>query len=114
MKVTNHTNIPSRIITYFLRDLGIAKADHSLTIEYGDCNDLDNLGLCYPYNGGYIIELSKRATIETLAHELKHVEQYVSGLGDWMDAEDEVTEYKDRWYEIEAREYARAWRGKRI
>lgn len=113
MKVTNLTKIPAHIIAYFLRDLGIAKAGHNLTIEYGDCNGLGNLGICYQYNGGYIIELSKQATIETLAHELKHVEQYVSGLGEWMDAEDELTEYKDRWYEIEAREYARAWKGKR-
>lgn len=113
MKVTNLTNIPAHIITYFLRDLGISKADHSLTIEYGDCNDLDNLGICYQYNGGYIIELSKRATIETLAHELKHVDQYVSGLDEWMSAEDELTEYESRWYEVEAREYAIAWRGRK-
>lgn len=110
----NTTNIPAHIIAYFLRDLGLSKADTPLTIEYGDCNELDNLGICYPYNGGYIIELSNQATIGTLAHELKHVEQYVSGLGEWIEAEESVSEYDDRWHEEEAEEYGKAWEGKSI
>lgn len=111
MKVTNTTNIPAHIITYFLRDLGISKADHSLTIEYGDCS---GRGTCHRREESFTIILSGEATLETLAHELKHVEQHVSGLSEYMRLERELTPYRQRWHEIEAREYARAWKGKRI
>lgn len=111
MKVNNLTKIPAHIINYFLRDLGISKAAGTITIELGDCN---GNGLCMSHGDNqftiYLAELS----LSTLAHELKHVEQHVSGLSEYMTLERGLTEYKDRWHEVEAREYARAWKHKRI
>lgn len=109
MKVNNLTKIPNRIVTYFLRDLGIYKVTGTITIEMGDC---EGNGLCRSHGNNqftiYLAELS----LATLAHELKHVEQHVSGLSEYMALERELTPYRERWHEIEAREYARPWKGK--
>lgn len=94
-----------------MRDLGILKAGYTLIIELGDCN---GRGVCRFNGESFLIVLSETADLETLAHELKHVEQHVSGLSEYMRLERELTPYKDRWHEVEAREYARPWRGKKI
>jgi len=112
MRLINRTAIPDRIIHYFLHDLGISKADWALTVELGDCS---GLGVCRvsPTRRTCVIVLSE-ISLWTLAHELKHLEQHVSGLSDWMKAERELTPYLKRWHEVEARRYARAWKGRTI
>jgi hypothetical protein len=46
---------------------------------------------------------------EVLAHELKHVEQHVAGLSEYMRLERELTPYKERWHEVEAGEYSKKY-----
>lgn len=112
MKVLNDTKIPARIVDYFLRDLKISKVPGKIILVYGDCS---GRGSCLKSGRStFIVTLSGDCTLETLAHELKHVEQHVNGLSEYMRLERELTGYKDRWHEIEAREYARAWTGKKI
>lgn len=111
MQVINHTKIPARIINYFLRDLGISKAIGTITIELGDCS---GRGLCRAHGDNHFTIYLAELSLSTLAHELKHVEQHVAGLSEYMALERELTPYVERWHEVEAREYARAWRGKRI
>lgn len=112
MQVLNGTKIPARIVDYFLRDLGISKAPGKIILVYGDCS---GRGSCLKSGRStFIVTLSGDCTLETLAHELKHVEQHVSGLSEYMEIERELTPYVDRWHEEEARQYARAWKDKRI
>jgi hypothetical protein len=111
MKINNHTTIPDHIITYYLRDLGILHTNYTLNLVYGDCA---GRGGCTKSGTLITVILCGDYTLETLAHELKHVEQHVSGLSEYMKLERELTPYKLRWHEVEAREYARAWRGKSI
>lgn len=112
MRVYNHTKIPTHIVNYFLRDLGISKAaGYSLVIQYGECS---GHGVCLRSGRSFTIVLSGDCTLETLAHELKHVEQHVSGLSEYMRLERELTEYIGRWHEIEAREYSKSWKNKKV
>ena len=111
MRLINTTAIPNRIIHYFMRDLGIFKAHYHLTVSMGDCS---GRGTCIKYDDGTIHVILAQLSISTLAHELKHVEQHVSGLSDWMETERELTPYQDRWHEIEARLYAQSWADKHL
>lgn len=105
MKITNKTKIPDHVITTMLNDLGISDSKYNLIIEIGD---LSGRGLCRRSGRSFLVVLSY-ADHEVLAHELKHVEQHVSGLSEFMRLERELTPYKDRWHEIEAREYSKKY-----
>jgi hypothetical protein len=105
VEVINNTKIPDHVINNMLNDLGISEARYKLTIELGDCN---GRGLCRRSARSFLVVLSY-ADHEVLAHELKHVEQHVSGLSDYMRLERELTPYKDRWHEVEAREYSKKY-----
>jgi hypothetical protein len=105
VKVINNTKIPEHVINAMLNDLGISEARYTLTIELGDCN---GRGLCRRSGRSFLVVLSY-ADHEVLAHELKHVEQHVSGLSDYMRLERELTPYKERWHEVEAREYSKRY-----
>lgn len=104
MKVNNNTKIPDRIIQAILVDLGIHDSKASLTIELGDMSH--GRGVCRRVGKSSYLIIMAYADIEVLAHELKHVEQHVSGLSEYMRLERELTPYKHRWHEVEAREYA--------
>ena len=94
--------IRDSVIQAILKDLGVEQANYNLTIEIGDCPGRGRCGIL----GTDLLVILKYPDIQVLAHELKHAEQHISGLSEWMDAERELTEYKDRWYEVEARDYA--------
>lgn len=104
MKLTNLSTISNKTIRAILKDLGISKANVELAILINP--DLDAHGNCIQLEDGMIVvSMLNDLDIATLAHELKHAEQYVSGLYEWIEVEMELTEYNDQWHEIEAVEY---------
>jgi hypothetical protein len=105
MKIDNKTKIPDHVIDSMLKDLGIYESKYNLTIELGDCL---GRGLCRKSGRSFLVVLSY-PDIEVLAHELKHVEQHVSGLSEYMRLERELTPYAMRWHEVEAREFAKRY-----
>lgn len=104
MKLINLSTIPNKTIKAILADLGIAKANVELAILINP--DLDAHGKCIQLEDGMVVvSLLIDGDIPTLAHELKHAEQFVSGLYEWVEVEMELTEYDKQWHEIEAVEY---------
>ena len=109
MQLINRTHIPNTLVIAIIKDLGLASHDIILKLEVGD----------YPFNGRlrrdnttYLISIDTQASISTLAHELKHVEQHVNGLTEWIQADKQVSQYKDQWHELEAYEYGMVWESK--
>ena len=104
MKLTNLSNIPNKTIRAILKDLGIGKSNVELAILINP--DLDAQGKCIQLEDGMIVvSMLIDGDIPTLAHELKHAEQFISGLYEWIEIEMAMTEYDERWHEIEACEY---------
>lgn len=104
MKLTNLSTIPNKTVRAILKDLGISKTNVELAILIDP--DLDVCGKCHLLDDGMIVvAMMIDGDIPTLAHELKHVEQFISGLGEWIEVEIALTEYDDQWHEIEASEY---------
>lgn len=111
MIINQSTRVKQNVLNYFVRDLNLDDTDMTIIILDGDCI---GQGSCVKSGQVITIVLGGDATIHTLAHELKHAEQHASGLSEYMKLERELTPYKDRWHELEAREYARAYKGKRL
>lgn len=104
MKLINLSTIPNKTIRSILKDLGISKANAELAILINP--DLDAHGSCILLEDGMIVvSMLIEGDIPTLAHELKHTEQFISGLYEWVEVEMELTEYDNQWHEIEAVEY---------
>jgi hypothetical protein len=103
MRLINNTGRDTKKIEWILRDLGIHGSKGTLIIE--TLNGMDYKGTCMIKDDIIIVLLRDDAPMSTVAHELKHVEQIVNGLNMFMKAENKTTVYKDRWHEIEAREY---------
>ena len=104
MKLTNLSTIPNKTVRAILKDLGVSKANVELAILINP--DLDAHGKCILLEDGMIVvSMLIDGDIPTLAHELKHVEQFISGLYEWVEVEMSLTEYDKQWHEIEACEY---------
>lgn len=105
MKVINQSHIDDITISVILQDLGIDLSDAILVVMHDQ--DLPANGACRKLDAtSYLVRLKPTAKVSTLAHELKHVEQHLSGLSEWMKASRALDDYKNRWHEIEAKEYA--------
>lgn len=106
MKVINQSHIDDLTISVILQDLGIESSDIILVVM--NDSELKARGACAKLDAtSYLVRLrDESTTLRTLAHELKHLEQHVSGLSEWMKASRALDSYKTRWHEIEAREYA--------
>lgn len=103
--ITNTSHIPTRIINLILDDLKVSGVNLEVVTT-----EMEYLGICRRYGKSkYLIILRSDADIAVLAHELKHLEQYESGLIEWMRAEKEITEYENCWHELEACEYEEKW-----
>lgn len=104
MRLTNLSTIPNKTIRAILKDLRIGKANIELAILIN--SDLDAHGKCIQLEDGMIVvSMLIDGDIPTLAHELKHAEQFVSGLYEWIEVEMALTEYDEQWHEVEACEY---------
>lgn len=104
MKLINLSSIPNKTVRAILKDLSIDKANVELAILINP--DLGAQGKCIELEDGMIVvSMLNDLDIATLAHELKHAEQFISGLYEWVEAEMGLTEYDKQWHEIEACEY---------
>jgi hypothetical protein len=116
MKLQNSLHYDNGLIEYILQSAGCdTTRDFTLVVESlsvelaAQCGE-GTRGLMFEVNGTYYVQVDNGAGLDILAHELKHVEQYVSGLGEWLRAERELTDYDARWYEQEANEFGSKWR----
>lgn len=104
MQVINQSTISTKTIKVILKDLGVmTNAQYTLAVCMD--SDLDDLGKCVKV-GDILVVWLKSDDISVLAHELKHVEQVVAGLYEFVVTEQAITDYDDQWHEIEANEYA--------
>lgn len=103
MRLINNTSRDTKKIEWILNDLDIHDSKGTLIIE--TLNEMRYTGTCTVRDGIIVVLLRDNATMSTVAHELKHVEQILSGLHEIMRAENKTTEYVNRWHEVEAREY---------
>jgi hypothetical protein len=123
IRITNTTHWDTTLIKAILIDAGLSpytdlKVDVCiLTGAYADlvrCEEYGIVrGLTYDFEGTVYIHVGINESIEVLAHELKHAEQYASIGFDTFNqiakTEIEVTGYEDAWHEVEAREHGTKW-----
>lgn len=121
--ITNTTHWDTDLIKAILLDAGLSPYSDLtvdvciLTDEYAKlvkCEENEVVrGMAYDFQGTVYIHIGINESIEVLAHELKHAEQYASlGLDTFNQiaaAELEAVGYEDAWHEIEAREHGTKW-----
>lgn len=103
----NKTTIDASIIESIAANAGASLANVTIMIDEAMKQRGEAL---YTSKGRCIIKLRQDWLLDTLAHELKHVEQYQSGLVDFIIAEQELEPYATQWHEIEAREFAKRYK----
>lgn len=121
--ITNTTHWDTDLIKAILLDAGLSpysdlKVDVCILTEaYAKlvrCEEYGIVrGMTYDFEGTVYIHVGINESIEVLAHELKHAEQYASiGLDTFNQiskVEVEVMGYEDAWHEVEAREHGARW-----
>lgn len=118
MNIKNTTSISNDLIKEIARSAGVdLSEDTTLEIEYRSASKGVNDGT----NGGYFKYLNTHCIViqpwagtETLAHELRHLAQSQAFGWDELDAmyqiETELEGYEGNVFEVDAREFAKAWR----
>ena len=116
MKLDNKLHYDNGLIKYILEQAGcdtsldFTLVVEPLSVELAAQSGEGTRGLMFEIDGTYYVQVDNKAGLDILAHELKHVEQYVSGLVEWIRADKAITDYDDQWHEIEANEFGSQWR----
>lgn len=119
--ITNTTHWDTDLIKAILIDAGISPyTDCKVNVRLLTDSDRASLvsekyddirGACYPFDGAVHVLVAIHATIETLAHELKHVEQEVNipEFDAMYQSEAAIVSYEDNYFEEEARIHGTKW-----
>jgi hypothetical protein len=121
IKITNATHWDNELIKAILIDAGVNPYhDVNVNVRLLTKQDAaalsskkydDVRGACYEFDGAYQVLVAIHATLETLAHELKHVEQEVN-IPDFdaiYQAESTLEGYDNNQWEHEARVHGTKW-----
>jgi hypothetical protein len=109
--IENKTNIPTEIVESIAEAAGVT-APHlakSIRVIYDKRLKQEN-GYCRFKGEQITIALRENFDISTLAHELKHAEQYNTGRLVESTVYSGENEYWSHWAEIEAREFEKKYK----
>lgn len=116
MKLNNSTHFDSGLIEYLLQQAGCDTSAaftlvvEPLSVELAKQSGEGTRGLMFQIGETYYVQVDNGAGLDILAHELKHVEQYQSGLVEWIRADKAMSDYDNQWHELEAWEFGNRWK----